>query len=141
MKKVSYLLFIVVVVMFLMINPVLATDIHCNFLGKNVNIDEKLPDTIHLIILVLQIAVPILLVVLGSIDFVKAISSQKDDEIKKGQKTFISRIVAGVIIFFVVAVVKLVISLVGGDNASDLINCADCFLSGKNSTGCKAAQK
>lgn len=138
-KKISYLL-IVVFVLFLAVSPVLADDITCSIAGRDIKMDIKLPDTVHLIILILQIAVPVILVVFGSIDFIKALTSQKDDEIKKGQKTFISRLIAGVIIFFVVAIVKLVIGFAAGDDASDIINCADCFLSGKSSPGCQTAQ-
>lgn len=94
------------------------------------DIPSLIPSTIHIIYLILQLAVPILLVVLGSIDFVKSLTSQKDDEIKKGQKTFISRIIAGVIVFFVFSIVKLIVSLVAdSDNSAKIINCVDCFIS------------
>ena len=99
-KKVSYL-FVIMFGLFLTVSPVLAADVKCKLGNKDITFDTKLPDTIHIIILVLQIAVPVLLVIFGSIDFVKALTSQKDEEIKKGQKTFISRIIAGVIVFFV----------------------------------------
>ena len=138
-KKISYL-FVVMFGLFLAVSPVLADDITCNVAGRSIKIDVKLPDIISLIILILQIAVPVLLVIFGSIDFVKAMTSQKEDEIKKGQKTFISRIIAGVIVFFVIAIVKLVITFIAGDEASDIVNCADCFLSGKDSDGCLVAQ-
>ena len=138
-KKISYL-FVVMFGLFLAVSPVLADNITCSIAKKSVKIDVKLPDTIHLVILILQIAVPVLLVIFGSIDFVKALTSQKDDEIKKGQKTFISRLIAGAIIFFVVAIVKLIVSFAAGDDANDILNCADCFLSGKDSGGCMVAR-
>lgn len=140
LKKVSYL-FVVMFGLFLAVSPVLAVDVKCKLGNKTISFDPKLPDTIHVIILVLQIAVPVLLVIFGSIDFVKAITSQKDDEIKKGQKTFISRIIAGVIVFFVFAIVKLVVSLAAGDDSSTILNCADCFLNGSSTKECKAAAK
>lgn len=139
-KKISYL-FVIMFGLFLAVSPVLADDVTCKFATKTVTFDSKLPDTIHIVILILQIAVPILLVIFGSIDFVKAMTSQKDDEIKKGQKTFISRIIAGVIIFFIVAIVKLVISFAAGDDSSTILNCADCFLNGTDTKECKAASK
>ena len=138
-KKISYL-FVVMFGLFLAVSPVLAVDVKCKLGNKTISFDPKLPDTIHVIILVLQIAVPVLLVIFGSIDFVKALTSQKDDEIKKGQKTFISRLIAGAIIFFVVAIVKLIVSFAAGDDANDILNCADCFLSGKDSGGCMVAR-
>ena len=36
----------------------------------------------------LKIAVPIVLIIVGSLDLFKGITAQKDDEIKKGQKIF-----------------------------------------------------
>lgn len=139
-KRLSYFMFMFVGLV-VAINAVKAGDITCDFLGKDVKIDTKLTDTVHIIVLALQIVVPILLVVLGSIDFVKAITSQKEDEIKKGQKTFIARLIAGIIIFFIAAIVKLVVGLVSGDESTQLLNCADCFLNGSDSTsGCSAAK-
>lgn len=94
------------------------------------DIPSLIPSTIHIIYLILQMVVPVILVVLGVIDFVKALTSQKDDEIKKGQKTFISRLIAGVLVFFIFSIVKLVISLVAdNDKSAKIINCVDCFIS------------
>ena len=63
---------------------------------------RKIPEITSWIITVAQVLVPVILVIFGVIDFVKALSSQKDDEIKKGQQTFIKRLIAAVIVFFVV---------------------------------------
>lgn len=100
------------------------------------DIPSSLPSTIHIIYLIIQLAVPILLVVLGIIDFIKSISNPKDEEIKKGQKKFITRIFAGVIVFFVFSIVKLVISLVADDTNSrnvKIINCMDCIINNNDS--------
>ena len=42
----------------------------------------------------------------------KAVASQKEDEIKNGQKKLLSRCVAAGIVFFVVAIVQLLVGLV-----------------------------
>lgn len=128
-KKFIYL-FIFSFSLFFMLNSVYADDITCTLGGRNIKFDEKIPDTIHIVILVIQIAIPILLVIFGSIDFVKALTSGKEDEIKKGQQTFIKRLIAGVIVFFIVAIVKLLITFAAGEDASDIIKCADCFFNG-----------
>lgn len=137
-KKISYCLFLLLI-LFTVVSPVLADDITCTFIS-GVKIDTKIADTVHAIILVIQIVVPILLVVFGSIDFIKAVVAQKDDEIKKGQQTFIKRLIAGVIVFFIFAIVKLLVSFAAGDDSSDILNCADCFLNGSSSEGCVKAQ-
>ena len=59
----------------------------------------------HNAITIFKILVPIILILLGVIDMVKAISSQKEDEIKKAQQTFVRRLIAGLIIFFVIAII------------------------------------
>ena len=113
-----------------MINPVFASMEGCAYL--KISIDSKIANAVHTIILVIQVVVPVLLVVFGSIDFVKAMISQKDEEIKKGQQTFIKRLIAGALVFFVIAIVKLIISFAAGDKNKSIINCANCFLNGAN---------
>lgn len=94
--------------------------------------DAKLPQTTSLLVTIVQVAVPILLIFFGMLDLGKAVIAQKEDEIKKGQQTFIKRIIAAVIVFFVVVVVKLVIGLVADDSAkSGITGCIDCFISNK----------
>lgn len=101
----------------------------------NVEIDESIPDLVSLIIKIIWVAVPILLVVFGSIDLVKGLAAQKEDEIKKGQQTFVKRLIAGVIVFFVIAVVKLIISAVAHDD--NIMTCACYFIEGSSSSKCQ----
>jgi hypothetical protein len=89
--------------------------------------DEKLPNTVSTIVTVIQIAVPILLIIFGMLDLGKAVMASKEDEIKKGQQTFIKRLIAALIVFFVVVVVKLAVSLV---NSGESSNCIECFING-----------
>lgn len=134
-KKISYLV-IIFVVLFSLVSPVFADMEACNSLSDGLDIDSKIASTVHIIILFLQIAIPVLLVIFGSIDFLKAVTSSKEDEIKKGQQTFIKRLIAAVIVFFVVAIVKLLVSFAASDNSATILNCADCFLSGPVSEKC-----
>lgn len=101
---------------------------------EKVEIDESIPNLVSLIISIIQIAVPILLVVFGSIDLVKGLIAQKEDEIKKGQQTFVKRLIAGVLVFFVIAVVKLVISAVSHDD--NVTTCVCYFIEGANDPKC-----
>lgn len=116
---------------------VYADDFTCTALGNDILIDTQLADIVHLIILIIQIAIPILLVVFGMMDLTKGVMAQKEDEIKKGQQTFVKRLVAAVIVFFVIAVVKLVVNAVA-KNDSGIMACANCFLEGSDSDGCNA---
>ena len=102
-------------------------DINCAALG-DVVIDDSIANVISTIIKALQIAVPIILVIMGSIDLVKGVMAQKEDEIAKGRQTCIKRFIAAILVFFVIAAVKLVISAVASDD--NIMNCANCFING-----------
>ncbi len=104
--------------------------VYCGNIGK---IPKKIPELTSWFITLIEIIVPVILVIMGTIDFVKAITSQKEDEIKKGQQTFIKRLIVAVIIFFVVAIVKLLVGLVssGPSESKNIIDCIECFLNFK----------
>lgn len=104
--------------------------VSCGNLGR---IPKKVPEISSWLITLLQVAVPVILIIMGVIDFVKSLSSQKDDEIKKNQQMFVKRVITAVIIFFVVVVVKLLVSLVssGQTEKESIVKCIDCFISNK----------
>lgn len=92
-----------------------------------------IPETIAVIVSMLikafYIGVPILLIVWGMLDLGKAVIQQKEDEIKKGWKTFLSRLFAALIVFFVVVIVKFVVGLVvEGGTSSNIVECIDKIL-------------
>lgn len=93
-------------------------------------IDMQIPRTVHLIIVVLKIAIPVILVILGMMDLLKGVTASKEDEIKKGQQMFIKRLIAAVLVFFVVTIVQLVISFAAKDS-TNIMGCAKCFINGE----------
>ena len=90
------------------------------------NIPIEITGLIATIIMLLKIAVPILLVIYGMLDLGKAVMSQKEDEIKKGQQTFFKRLIAAALVFFVVAIAQFVVSL--GDQENAAWNCAKTIM-------------
>lgn len=66
---------------------------------------------IDMILSYVRIIVPILIILLGSLDLGKAVIAGRADEMKKAQNTFIKRIIMGVIIFFVPVIVDIVMWL------------------------------
>lgn len=68
------------------------------------------------IVNIIQIAIPVIIILLGTIDLGKAVMAGKDDEIKAAQKMLIKRIIYGVLVFFVVMIVKAVFNLVADAN-------------------------
>ena len=82
-----------------------------------------------------QVVIPVILVIICSIDLIKAMAGQKEDEIKKGQHLLIKRLIQAIIIFFVFAIVKFLVSVVS-ENSSSVIDCVNCFIDGKDSDSC-----
>lgn len=101
--------------------------------GNVTGIPEKIPELTSLVVTIVQIAVPVILVIMGMIDLFKGITAQKEDEMLKGRKMFVKRLVIAAIIFFMIVIVKFVTSLVSDTTSSNNISeCIDCFLSGKD---------
>ncbi len=100
--------------------------------------DSMIPNLVSTAIDIIKIVIPILLVVFGMLDLGKAVMAQKEDEIKKGQQTFVKRLVAAVIVFLVVFVVQIVLGLVAprGEN-SNVWSCFDCIVNGTSSDNCE----
>lgn len=68
------------------------------------------------IVSIFQIAIPIILVVMGLVSLGKAVVASKDDEVKKATSGLIKKIIMAAAIFFIIAIVKLVLTLVGGQD-------------------------
>ena len=94
--------------------------------GFLTDIPPLVPKVVSIAYIAIQIAVPIILIVMGSLDLMKGVTAQKEDEIKKGQQMFIKRIIAAVIIFFVFIIVKLLVSFVADE--SRVMECAECLI-------------
>ncbi len=95
------------------------------------DIPKSIPRVIHIIYLVIEIAVPIVLVVFGSIDLFKGMIAQKEDEIKKGQQTFIKRLIYAAIIFMILVIAKIMVGMVADSNKNRIIDCVECFIDEK----------
>lgn len=69
----------------------------------------------------IHIIVPMLIIALGTYDFFRAMIASKEDEMKKAQKRFIIRLVAGALVFLAPTIVNIIIDilnsvLVGTEN-------------------------
>lgn len=101
--------------------------------GNFKNFPRKIPELTTWAVTLIQVAVPVILVILSMVDLVKAISGQKEDEIKKGQKVLIKRIILAAVIFLFVALVKLVISVVASStDTNNITKCIACFIEDVN---------
>lgn len=109
--------------MFLLDTTVFAT---CGDLG--VSMDTMIPGLTNTAVTIIKIVIPIILIFFGMLDLGKAVMAQKEDEIKKGQQTFVKRLVAAVIVFLVVFVVQIVVGLVAGNDKQNISDCINCFM-------------
>lgn len=113
--------------------------------------DELLPliGFIKSLLMVIQIAIPIGLIIYGTIDLGKAVIASKEDDIKKHQQTLLKRAIAAVIVFLVTTIVTFAMGFVGGDawkecwdeagknckNGIDPVS-GDCYCSGSKDKDC-----
>jgi len=86
-------------------------EVNCNTLFGDSSDEDSLGRLIKDALRYVQIIVPILIILLGSLDLAKAVIASKEDEIKKAQMTFVKRLIAGVAVFFVPVLVNLVMNL------------------------------
>ena len=96
-------------------------------------IDNNLTELIHTLIVIIKFGVPILLIIFGMLDIAKGVIASKEDEIKSGQHMFIKRLISAVLVFFVIAVVQLLIGLADDKNdegESSIWNCANMIMNG-----------
>ena len=70
------------------------------------------------VIPLIQMGIPILLIVLGTVDLGKAVIASEDKEVKAAQTRLIKRVLYAVLIFFITIIVSLVFNLVA-DNSGD----------------------
>lgn len=95
---------------------------------------------VHYVYLGIQIIVPIMLILFGMIDLARALTSQKEDEIKKAQGGLIKKAVVAALVFLIFALVKFVFNFASGDlgeeQQANVWNCVSCFIDGTNGKNC-----
>lgn len=78
------------------------------------------------IVNILQIAIPVIIILLGTIDLGKAVMAGEDKKIKEAQKALLMRLIYGVAVFFVVMIVQIVFGLVAEQGANTGSACFEC---------------
>ena len=97
--------------------------------GSIKGIPKYIPFITSLTITVFTIISMGMLVIMGTIDLFKGINSGKPEDMKKNQKAFFNRVGSAVLLFFIVALTRLLVGFVttvaGGSN---VIDCISCFI-------------
>ena len=107
MKKKKILLFLILIAIFF-INPVLAdkyTKSYCTGLKSTLRIVGE-------VVNVIKIIVPLIIIGLACSDLFKTLTSGKDDSLSKSLKSIITRIILGVLVFFIPTILEFGFSLV-----------------------------
>ena len=89
----------------------LASSVNCNTIFGSKNDPESIRYLVNDILKIPQIAVPILIILLGTIDFGTAVISSKEEGMKKAQTKFITRIFIGVCVFLVPVIMDVLMAL------------------------------
>lgn len=135
MKKIKNYLILGFFTVFSFVGGVRAeyTKVSC---GNIKNIPKKIPELTTWAVTLIEVAIPIILVILSMVDLIKAVSSQKEDEIKKGKNVLVKRLILAAIIFLFVALIKFVISIVANStDTNNISKCISCFI--ENVDNCK----
>ena len=92
--------------------PYMKVDLGCDGM-KDV---LRLVKTIYNLI---RYATPLVLIILGSVDFMKAVMAGKEDEIKKNQHRFVSRLGLAVGVFLLLSVFQLITNILSSAGTED----------------------
>lgn len=101
--------------------------------AENIYLPYQIVYILRVIIQIIKVAIPVALIVVGMIDFAKVVIGKPDDQMKKSGKSFMSRIVAAVLIFLVVSIVEFVLPIV--NSGESVMNCFACVV--KDADSCK----
>ena len=93
------------------------------------SIPKQILEITHLIYQAIQIGVPIILIIVGMFDMGKAITQQKEDEIKKAQSLIVKKAVAAALVFLMFSLVSLLLGIVG-NNDDSTISCISNLIKG-----------
>jgi len=80
---------------------------------------------VHTVVDIVKLAIPVILVVLATFDLAKVVTNSKgdDSETKKAVKTLITRIIYGIIIFFVPIIIVWVFTTIRIGGISEIMDC------------------
>ncbi|HIQ90080.1 MAG TPA: hypothetical protein IAB27_00410 [Candidatus Coprosoma intestinipullorum] len=109
----------------------------------NILVPNELFNLVSTIIQMIKIVVPILLIIWGMLDFAKSVVAKKEEDIKKYQKAFVSRLISALVVFLIVVIVQFAVNLVSsveeqsnedGQTITDVWGCTKKFINGVDSS-------
>ena len=81
-------------------------------------------------LLIIKIAIPLLIIFYGILDFAKAVIAEKEDEIKKAQTLLVKKAIAAALVFLMFSIVSLVFGIVApdGTEGDNMWSCVDALI-------------
>ncbi|MGI6324636.1 MAG: hypothetical protein ACOXZS_01660 [Bacilli bacterium] len=76
-------------------------------------LDQELLDFLDMIFDYIKVLVPIYLIVLGAIDFGRAVMAGSEKDIQQVQSTFSKRLIAAIFVYFVPTLLNIILDLAG----------------------------
>jgi len=127
MKKViNYILFTSSLI-FIGLNNTLAAD--CISCGTDtLPIPVGIPKFVSSLITLAQVAVPVLIIVISMVNYIKAVGNGEDKVIREVNLKFIRSLISGVAIFLLVAIVRFAFGTLLGSTGNDTLTCISCFV-------------
>lgn len=92
----------------------------CESVLGDVNDEESVAWLLQKLLNYIKILGPTIAIVMGSIDFTKAILASDEEHMKKTQKSFVNRLIAAILLFFIPLLVSILLGFFGitTDNAT-----------------------
>jgi len=105
-----------------------------NFFGNldvvqcgNAEVPSSIPPIIRTVVTFIKIATPLVLIIVGMIDFMKAVTANDEKKLKDAQMRFVKRLIPAALVFLVVTIVQFIIGIIASEDVS-LINCVSCMM-------------
>lgn len=132
LTKISKMIITLSFTMFLFVSNTFAEETTVVNCGDNIlGIPIGAAKIIHSGYLIIKIATPIVLIVLGMVDFLRAVIGADESEIKKKQQRFIKRVISAIMVFLVLSLFQFVFSILTKAGFADVTGCIDSIINGK----------
>lgn len=130
-KKILFATILTIFTCFISINYVKAAGttsdiVVCGNLGDP-GIPAGIPTFTRGLYNLIKFIVPVAIIIFGMLDFTKAVMASKEQDMKEYQQKFIRRIIAGVAIFLVLAVVNAILRAAKFNDSNSLLGCLSCL--------------
>lgn len=127
-KEVKIILIVIIILLVVNTDLVFAESIFDNICSaKGV---KKALKFVGYLLLSVKILIPLIIIVMGTVDLTKAITSSKEDEIKTATNKLFKKLIAGIIIFFIPTLLSIFLGLIYNFQTieSNYKTCLNCIL-------------